>query len=150
MKRNIAILLWVTVVSASAASAASAAGTEPGQIAAQPIGESPVCLAAQQCAAMWSAARKWVRNTCGYQLEKDTENLIETYNTVNNTVPRQVSRALACRVTRTARPGGGYVFMATASCSAVTPSSNPCYPPVNEATGEFNRSLNAVAARFKR
>ena len=149
MKRKIAILVLLTVVSVSVASTAGTAGTEPGPVAAHPIGEAPVCMAPQQCVAMWAAARKWVSNTCGYQLEKDTENLIETYNTVNNTVPRQVSRALACRVTRTARPGGGYVFMATASCSAITPSSNPCYPPVEEATGEFNRSLNAVAARFR-
>jgi hypothetical protein len=142
MRWNIAIPVLSAVVSLSAA------GAEPGQVAGHPLGMSPVCVAPQQCVAMWTAARSWVRNTCGYRLEKDTGNVLETYNTVNNTVPRQVSRSLACRVTRTARPEGGYVFTVTASCSAISPPTNPCYPPADEATGEFNRSLNAVAARF--
>jgi hypothetical protein len=109
----------------------------------------PVCVAPEQCEAMWAEVRWWALHSCGYPLEKDTANLIETYNTVNNTVPRQVSRRLACRITRTARPEGGYVIAATASCSAVSPPSNPCDPPAGEALGELNRSLNAVAARFQ-
>jgi len=137
------------IVMLGAVASASAAGTPSGQRAAHPLGMAPVCTTPQQCVAMWSAARKWVRNTCGYKLEKDTENLLETYNTVNNTIPRQVSRSLACRVTRTPRPEGGYVFTVTASCSAISPPSNPCYPPADEAMSDFNRSLNAVAARLK-
>jgi hypothetical protein len=144
MKRKIAILMLGAVVGASAT------GAEPGQRAAHPLGMSPVCTTPQQCVAMWTAARKWVRNACGYKLEKDTDNLLETYNTVNNTIPRQVSRSLACRVTRTPRTEGGYVFTVTASCSAITPRTNPCYPPADEAMSDFNRSLNAVAARLKR
>ena len=97
---------------------------------------------------MWAAVRWWALHSCGYALEKDTSDLIETYNTVNNTVPRAVSRSLACRVTRTPRPEGGFAFVATASCSAVSPPANPCYPPVGEALEDFNRSLNRVAARF--
>jgi hypothetical protein len=107
-----------------------------------------VCLDDRQCEAMWSAARRWILNTCRYPIERETANLIETRNTVNNTVPRQVSTALACRVTRTARPEGGSVVAATASCSAVGPTADPCYPPVSEALHEFRRSLERVAARF--
>jgi len=110
--------------------------------------KAPACLVAEHCAAMWVAARWWALHSCGYALERDTPDLIETYNTVNNAVPRAVSRALACRITRAPRPEGGSVFVATASCSAVSPPANPCDPPVAEAMGEFNRSLNRVAARI--
>ena len=127
-----------------------ATSAERGPSPSQPavVSMTPVCVAPEQCAAMWAAVRWWALNSCGYRLEKDTPSLIETYNTVNNTVPRAVSRALACRITRTPRPEGGFVFAATASCSAVSPPSNPCDPPVSEALGELNRSLSAVAARF--
>jgi hypothetical protein len=112
------------------------------------VSTTSACVAPEQCEAMWAAVRWWALHSCGYRLEKDTPSLIETYNTVNNTVPRAVSRALACRITRTPRPEGGFVIAATASCSAVSPPSNPCDPPVSEALGELNRSLNAIAARF--
>ncbi|HEX9474029.1 MAG TPA: hypothetical protein VF931_07555 [Steroidobacteraceae bacterium] len=132
-------LLW------GCAATADRAQSLPQQAA---LSKAPTCLAAEQCAAMWAAARWWALHSCGYALEKDTPDLIETYNTVNNTVPRAVSRALACRITRAPRPEGGSAFAATASCSAVSPPANPCDPPVSEAVDEFNRSLNRVAARF--
>jgi hypothetical protein len=144
-------LKWRSVVFLSGALVGGcAATTERGQSPSQPalVSQAPVCVAPEQCEAMWAAVRWWALSNCGYRLEKDTPHLIETYNTVNNTVPRAVSRALACRVTRVPRPEGGFSFAATASCSAVSPPSNPCDPPVSEAIAEFNRSLNRIAARF--
>ena len=144
MKWRIAALLVGAVLSGCATTAER--GPSPSQQGV--VSMTPVCVAPEQCAAMWAAVRWWALNSCGYPLEKDTQSLIETYNTVNNTVPRAVSRALACRVTRTPRPEGGFLIAATASCSAISPPSNPCSPPVSEAIGELNRSLNKVAAQY--
>jgi hypothetical protein len=151
IEREVVRMRWRSVALLLGALLSGCATTaDRAQSSSQPAGAAlpPVCVAPEQCEAMWAAARWWALHSCGYKLEKDTPSLIETYNTVNNTVPRVVSRALACRITRTPRPEGGYVFAATASCSAVSPPNNPCEPPAGEALGELNRSLNAVAARF--
>jgi hypothetical protein len=144
MKWLIAALLVGALLSGCASTAGRGQSPSPQAV----VLTTPQCAAPEECEAMWAAVRWWARTSCGYRLEKDTATLIETYNTVNNTVPRAVSRALACRVTRTPRPEGGFVLAATASCSAVSPRSNPCDPPASEALGELNRSLTAVAARF--
>jgi hypothetical protein len=107
------------------------------------------CLGAKQCDAMWHAARWWVLTTCRYPIDKDTADLIETFNTVYNTVPRQVSTALACRVTRTSRAEGGFAIGAMASCSAIGPAADPCYPPVKEALAEFRRAMEKAAEQVK-
>jgi len=43
-------------------------------------------------------------NTCRYPIRTETDRLLETYNTADNTVPRTVSSALACSVTKMPRP----------------------------------------------
>ena len=134
------------VIVASIGGCSSSGGWARDPMKSEAVAAMPACLGEQQCDAMWGAARRWVRDVCGYPIAKDTVNLIETYNTATNTVPRVVSSALACSVRRVPRPDGGYDIAATASCSAVGPTRDPCYPPVNEAIGELNRSLNKVVA----
>jgi hypothetical protein len=110
---------------------------------------APSCVTPHQCEAMWAAARRWMINTCRYPIRTETDRLLETYNTVDNTVPRAVSSALACSITKMPRPGGGYSFVVVAACSAVIPPAAPCYPSVRESIARFDKSLTAVAAYVK-
>jgi hypothetical protein len=113
------------------------------------LSAAPSCVTPHQCEAMWAAARRWMINTCRYPIRTETDRLLETYNTADNTVPRIVSSALACSVTKMPRPEGGYSFVVVAACSAVVPPVAPCYPPVGKSVARFDKSLTAVAARVK-
>jgi hypothetical protein len=138
------------LVSALLGGCATLPGSDAQPAQQRLLSAAPSCVTPHQCEAMWAAARRWMINTCRYPIRTETDRLLETYNTADdNTVPRRVSSALACSVTKMPRSEGGYSFVVVAACSAVVPPVAPCYPPVGESIARFDKSLTAVAARVK-
>jgi hypothetical protein len=95
----------------------------------------PRCTHPRQCEAMWTAARDWINETCAFKIQTATDNMLETFNGLDN------SAGLSCRATKAPLPEGGYLFEAHASCAVcvITPVS---------AVQSFNDKLAAAGAAF--
>ena len=137
MLRSIAVFVLVAGI---VGCATSPARQEANAAAQQHLQDTqPVCAHPRQCEAMWIAARDWITSTCGFKIQVATDNLLETYNSTD------ASTALACRVTKTPLPAGGYKFAATAGCDNIF----GCGIPPLRAVQSFNDKLNASGAAFK-
>lgn len=55
----------------------------------------PRCTSDKECAAKWSAARRWVLDNCGFRLQHITDDYMETFN-----IRDVASTSMWCRVTK--------------------------------------------------
>lgn len=73
---------------------------------------APTCRTVAECEVAWAAARQWVEDNAGYQLQTYSSDLMETY------VPLGSERALAARVSKEPVGNGSYRIIASFSCGS--------------------------------
>jgi hypothetical protein len=125
----LAIIVLVAALSGCATAPPAKVSTEQTSIEDTP----PVCTSDRQCAAMWDAARVWVKSAyCGCGgIKTMTDSYIATCDSVGN------DPALACSVTKVPKPEGGYSFVAKAHCA----NWFRCSPPAIDAVHYFNSKV---------
>lgn len=103
---TIALLVGSLAVAGCASQEELTARAEAEQAArAQYQASLPRCSSDKECAAKWSAARRWVLDNCGFKLQHVTDDYMETFN-----IRDPASTAMWCRVTKSPTSETEYVI----------------------------------------
>ena len=106
---------------------------------AQIAATTPVCHGKKQCEAAWAAARNWVTDNCGMKIETYTDSFLQTFNSSDS-----ASTDLACSVSKTPLPSGGYTIQATMGCNNFL----GCEPGATKSMLRFNKYVGAALQQF--
>ncbi len=100
---------------------------------------TPVCHGKKQCEAAWAAARNWVTSNCGMKIETYTDSFLQTFNSKDS-----ASVDLACSVSKTPVPSGGYSINATMGCNNFL----GCQPDATKSMLRFNKYVEGELKQF--
>lgn len=98
----------------------------------------PHCASARQCEGEWAAARDWVTGNCAMKIQTFSDSYIATYNATDG------EPGLACQVTKTPLPNGGYAIDISVNCDNIF----GCVPNQWQAIVAFNKAVGDAGAQF--
>ena len=109
----------------------------PQFVGGTPSTPTPTCIGAADCAAQWSAARRYLVDHASYQIQNDSADRIETFDPKSD-----VTVGLRAKVTKEIQPDGSYAIVAKFWCNNLF----ECSPNAAKTLEDFNRSVAAAGS----
>jgi hypothetical protein len=99
-----------------------------------------LCRTQKQCDAEWAAASAWVSQHCGMKIQTATDNLIETYNSIDS-----ASTESSCRVNRQPGPGHSAAIVIWVGCRNLF----GCVPDAKGQVLAFDEAVKQAGAPYE-
>lgn len=98
-----------------------------------------ICYSKPDCDAKWAAARNWIQGNSGYKIQIYSDDLIETYNSMQYD-PKIAVRAVKTPLSVSKNGDESYVIGVKVSCGNIF----GCVPSIDESILAFNHSVSAA------